>query len=229
VDRARGARIVEAGREADQAPVAKLVTGSFEGAEVSMTPPARCFSPALLLLCGLLLPSPGRALDFKLIGGPGYVFWHSSVDGQVAHLNGYAHGISGVGFFQFGDHLRFSSGMLHGIQTFSDHSVIDRHFFFAGLRGVLPLYSKIYLTGGLDAGVSHFELAEALGKDSQGATRMSFSDSWQPALHPIVSVGYNPAPKYRFEMMVGMPLEFRDERLHSSLTAMLGLLFWMGK
>ncbi len=120
-----------------------------------MTRPARCLSaalPALLLLFGLLVPGPGRALDFKLIGGPGYLFWHSSVEGQASRFTGYAHGISGVGFFQFGDHLRISSGMLHGTKTFDDHSVIDRHFFFAGLRGVLPLYSKIYLTGGVDVG-----------------------------------------------------------------------------
>jgi len=180
------------------------------------------------IACAMLLLAPAAAaLDVKVMGGPGYLAWHSIGQGRTQRLSGWGTGISGWGALQIGEHLRLMSGMYHGELRLDDHSVVDRHLIFGGVRGVLPIYSGLYLTGGLEVGGSHLEIAESLGSDHD-TVRMAFSDNWRLMLHPLATLGFRLSPKYRFELMMGMPFEHRDDGWDRSLTVMLGIFFWMG-
>ncbi len=183
---------------------------------------------SLLLALALSLAPPAHAIEAKIIGGPGYLLWHSEIQGEGDTLAGWGGGISGLGFLQLGEHFRCSVGMYHGSLERADHGRTDRHLFSGGARGVLPLIPELYLSGGLEVGASHLEVAETLGYDAQGRSLVRYTDTWHFMLHPVATVGYRPTPTYHLELLAGLPLERHREGWHRSFTLMVGLFFWMG-
>ncbi len=187
----------------------------------------RCLPAALgvavLLLCAHATAGPG-----KLIGGPGYTFWRSSIAGQAGRREGIGRGIGGMGAYEIGDHVRITSGILHAEAELDDHTVIARHLFFAGLRGALPLSARWYASAGAEVGASRLKLAEALGKTADGAVKMGFSQRWGMAVAPVVSVGFRPRPKYHLELNVSAPMDRVDGGWEGSFAVTMGLYFWMG-
>lgn len=184
------------------------------------------------LLGGLLAWSlgaqPTLAWQGKLIGGPGYTAWRSSVAGQAGRRSGWGRGISGMGAYQFGEHLRLTSGLLQGELELEDHTVVSRTLIFGGVRGVLPLLTDLYLCAGVEAGASRLKVAEALNVDAQGRTHMVFSESWTLAVQPVAAVGFRPRPKYHLELMVASPVDRHGQGWQGSWLVMLGIFFWMG-
>lgn len=181
-----------------------------------------------LVCCCLVVSSPAAALKGKLIGGPGYALWHATVDGQTRPRSGVGRGISGMGAYEIGAHLRITSGLLQAELTLDDNTQLSRQLFFVGLRGAMPLSHRWYASAGAEVGASRLKLSEAVAVSSDGYVKMAFSERWTVAVQPVASIGFRPRPKYHLEVMFCAPTERHGGAWRTSFAVMFGLFFWMG-